>query len=130
MALAGRYAVVSDLFGNTNEVLRAGYTAGVGPYWRPQRTDYATSLTSTGGALTLTPLTNAPYVYLSGQLASSLTINLATTNAWPGATFCVSNNLTLGLATVSLTAVGLPSTNMVSGASKCFAYDGASWRPF
>lgn len=126
----GQYAVVANLYGGTNEVMRAGYTQGFGYYWRPQRTDYAETINTTGGTISLIPLVDAPYVYLApGTLASNLTINLSTAAAWPGATFSVANNLTLGLLNVNVAGTGL-STSMAQGATKTFVFDGSNWRPF
>ena len=130
-AIVGKYAVVTDLFSggtNTNEVMRCGLT-GTAYYWRPQRTDFAANLTTTGGTLALACLVSPPTMFLSGTLASSLTITMGTTNCWPGARFEVANNLTLGLNTATVTGLIAGATKVLGvNVHSTFVFDGAAWQ--
>lgn len=128
----GHYAVVSDLYSgtsNTNEVLRCTLS-GSTYYWRPQRTDFAGSVATTGGTVTYTCFVTPPTMFTSGTLLSNATLTLATTNCWPGATFTIANGNTLGIFGVTVTGLvgGLTKTLGLGGVG-VFTYDGTVWRP-
>lgn len=104
-ANVGQYAVVNDLYSgaaSTNEVMRCSASGSLF-YWRPVRTDYAVTVSSTGGTMTLACLANAPTMFVAGSLLSNITIGTpATTNCWPGAQFTVKNGATLGIFSVNI----------------------------
>lgn len=113
-SITGGLANVSDLYGTTVELMRCNFTSGfsniqgasaAGYYWRPVRTDYSTPISSTGGTLAFSCFTNAPTQFVSGTLALALTVNLSTTNCWPGAQFVFVNNLTLGIFGITVTGL-------------------------
>lgn len=130
----GLYGAVSDLFNgagvNTNEVMRCGLTSTT-YYWRPQRTDYAISTTSTGGSLSLTCLVSAPTQFVSGTFTSTLNMNLSTTNCWPGAQFNIANNATLGIFGLNITGlIGSTTKALGLGVRATAIYDGSVWNIF
>jgi hypothetical protein len=129
-SVVGRLAVVTDLWGSVNEVMRCGFSNGV-YYWRPQRTDYGATTTSTGGSMTLTPLVTAPTLFMTGTLLSNLTITPSTANVWQGARFEIANGTSLGLFGITIGGLigGLTKTLLAAG-RQTLVYEGAAWQPF
>lgn len=129
-ARVGKYARVSDLYGSVDEVMRC-CSNGTSPptyYWRPQRADYAQNSGQTGGAMALTPLVTPPIMFLTGTLASALTITPSAANAWPGCTFEVVSNGVLGLFGITIAGLVGVSVPLVSGGSKLVTFDGTAFR--
>lgn len=115
--LRGQYAVVSDLFGGTNESMRCGST-GTFFYWQPVRANYAATTTATGGTVTLTPLVTAPTLIMSGSLTSALTIALSSTNAYCGEEFNIS---TTG---IGINLLGVTLSGLLGGVTKALGLSG------
>ena len=123
----GQYARVSDLWGSVRSVMTCEYD-GTNYYWRPQRTDYAVSNNSTGGAMTLTPLLTAPTVYLTGSLGANMTITPSATNAWPGAQFEILANGVLNLLGINISGLLGGTLPLLGGGRKIITYTQAGWR--
>jgi hypothetical protein len=128
-AMVYKYARVSDLYGQARSVMICEASAGAF-YWRPQRTDFAAANTSTGGALTLTPLVSAPITILTGGLAAMMTITPSAVNVWPGATFTVVANGAFNLLGINIGGlVGSGTVPLLSGSSRVLTYvAGSGWR--
>lgn len=130
-AILGQYGVVTDLYSgasNTNEVMRCGLS-GSTYYWRPQRTDFAASVTTTGGTATFTCMVNAPTMLTNGTLLSNQTWALSKTNCWPGAQASITNGNTLGIFGLTVTGlVGGLTRTLGLNAQGDFIYDGTDWR--
>lgn len=124
----GKYARVTDLYGAADEVMRCS-SNGATYYWRPQRADYAVSMTNTGGAVALTPLVTPPQIFMTSGITSNMTITPSSTNAWPGAQFSVT---VVGLiqALISVNIAGLvgSSVPLLTGTTKILTYTAAGWR--
>lgn len=125
-ATLGKLCKVSDLWGSvaTTMVCEQDTTGSIGYYWRPQRTDYATATsTATGGSMTLTPLVNAPSIIFKAALVSALTLNLATTDVWPGCRFEITAPSSLGLNLFTIAGLlGGLTTTLLGGAKKTAIY--------
>lgn len=125
-AYLGKYARVSDLYGATDEVMRC-CMSGASYYWRPQRTDYAASQASTGGSMTLTPFVTAPQMQITGTLASALNLTPSSTNAWPGCTFEITMNGTLGLFLATITGLLGGNLSLLAGSTKRLIWTGSGY---
>lgn len=124
----GRLARVSDVYGSVASTLVCE-TDGNTFYWRPQRTDYAVVSGQTTGALTLTPLLSAPVVYLTSTPTGTVTVNLSTTNVWPGATFRIYAPAGISLFGINLSGlVGGGTVPLVQGTDKVVTYTPSGWK--
>lgn len=119
-----QYAVVSDLYGGataTNEVMRCGQT-GTMYYWRPQRTDFSITNSTTSGTVSLTPLLNAPTLVFTGSLLGNISVTPSTQYAWPGASFTVINKGVLGLFGINLTGITGGTLGILAGGQRTIYY--------
>jgi len=130
-AYRGRYARVSDLWGNVQTIMVCEGDAS-GYYWRPQRTDYAPApVAMTSGSMSLIPLVTAPVINLTGTLTGNVTITPSTQNVWPGAQFTVSSNSVIGaLLGINITGlVGAGTVPLLSGGVRTITYfSGSGWK--
>lgn len=124
----GWYAVVSDLWGSVQEVMRCSYDGNT-YYWRPQRTDYAVASTQTSGAMSLVPLVSAPIIALQSTLLGNMTVTPTTTNVWPGCTFTIQAPSGLGIFSLSVSGLvgGLVGT-LLGGSTRTITYTASGWK--
>jgi len=128
-AYLGKYARVTDLYGSADEVMRCS-SNGSTYYWRPQRSDYAVDMNSTGGAVSLVPLVTAPQIFLTANTLTNMTITPSAVNAYPGQQFTVTMTGVIGaLLGVSLQGLIGSSVPLLTGATKVLTYTAAGWRP-
>lgn len=126
--MLGRLARVSDVYGSVSSTLVCE-TDGNTFYWRPQRTDYSIVSNQTSGSMTLTPLLTAPVVYLSATPTSTVTVNLSTANAWPGATFRIYAPAGISLNGINLSGlVGGGTVPLLQGADRVVTYTSSGWK--
>lgn len=123
----GKYARVTDLWGNTDEIMRCS-SDGSTYFWRPQRTDYAQNMSTTSGTTTLTPLVTPPTVVMTGTLLGNVTVTPSSTNAWPGATFTVISNGVLGLFGINITGLIGGTLPILAGGVRTITFTTAGWR--
>lgn len=123
----GKYARVTDLYGNVDEIMRCS-SDGSTYYWRPQRADYAISNASTSGTVSLSPLVTPPQIFLIGSLVGNVTITPSSTNAWPGAQFTVTAAGALNLFSINISGLVGASVPLLTGSSKVLTYTASGWR--
>lgn len=123
----GKYARVNDLWGSVRSVMVCEYD-GTSYYWRPQRTDYATANSSTGGTVTLTPLLTSPTMILTGTLGLGMTVTPSSTNAWPGAQFEVISNGLLGIFSININGLLGGALPLLAGGRRILTFTAAGWR--
>lgn len=125
----GMLAHVSDAWGSVATTLVCENNS-TSYYWRPQRTDFAAPITQTSGTVTLTPLLNAPIIYLTATPTSSVTVNLSTVNVWPGAQFHIYAPATIALNGINIGGlVGGGTVPLVQGSDKIVTYvAGVGWK--
>lgn len=123
----GMYARVNDLWGSVRTVMVCEYD-GTSYYWRPQRTDYATANSSTGGSISLTPLITSPTVIFTGTLGLGMTVTPSATNAWPGAQFEIISNGILGVFSINISGLLGGALPLVAGGRRILTYTAAGWR--
>src|SRR5262249_14824332 len=104
--LVGKYARVTDLFGEKTDLLLCS-NLGSSYYWQPVRTIYAKSASIAGANMTLTPLKSASVMFLTGTLVANRTVQLSETGVWPGCSFEIAMDGTLGLFTLTILGVNL-----------------------
>lgn len=123
-----RYARVTDLFGEKRDLVLCSQVGGV-YFWQPVRATYAKSIAGNVDT-TLTTLKSPSVVFMTANLTANRTVTLSTTNAYPGATFEVAMQGTLGINTLTIAGLALGATvSMILGGRKRFFYDTA-WREF
>lgn len=127
VSYVGMYGKVTDLWGSVRTVMVCDYD-GNSYYWRPQRTDYAVSNASTGGAITLTPLLQAPVQFLTAPLASNMTITPSATNAWPGAQFTITSKGALSIFGITLSGLLGGALSILAGGTRTLTYTSAGWQ--
>lgn len=131
LANLDRYARVTDLFGMKRDLVLAS-KAGSLAFWQPVRPIFATSQPVTG-AMTLTPLKTPSVLYLTGNLPGAVNITLSQSLAYPGASFEIAFDGSLGL--FSLNLIGLYAGGVLSllaGGRRRVFWDlaTASWKQF
>lgn len=124
----GMLAHVNDAWGGASTTLVCE-SSGSSFYWRPQRTDYAATITQTSGTVTLTPLASAPIVYLSSTPTGTVTIALGTANVWPGASFHIYAPATIGVSGITISnLVGGGTVPLLQGSDKIVTWTGSAWK--
>lgn len=126
-----RYARVTDLFGTKRDLVLAS-KVGTMSFWQPVRPIFATSQ-AVSSSMTLTPLKTPSVLYLTGALPASTTLTLSTSFVFPGASFEIAFDGTLGL--FSLNIAGLNGGGLLSllvGGRRRVFWDLAtqSWKQF
>lgn len=126
-----RYARVTDLFGVKRDLVLASM-AGPLAFWQPVRPIFATSQ-AVAASMTLTPLKTPSVLYLTGNLPGNANITLSQSLAYPGASFEIAFDGSLGL--FSLNIIGLNGGGLLSllaGGRRRVFWDlaTASWKQF
>lgn len=125
------YAIVSDLFGEKTDVVLCSKVGGQ-YFWQPTRPEYAGTRVANADLL-LTPLKMPSILFLSGAIAAGLTrtFTLDTNLVYPGASFEIANDATLGLGSILNVSgiLGGSVVSMILGGRKRFFYDGG-WKTF
>lgn len=125
-ALIGKYARVSDLFGDTTDLVLAAQTGALS-YWKPVRPVMAAKKT-VAVDMTLTALKSPSVLLLDGSVGLGTTrkITLATQLAFPGASFRIKQRNTLGtiLGALNVLNVNLGTpVSILTGGTQEFVYD-------
>ena len=126
-----RYARVVDLFGMKRDLVLAS-KVGMMSFWQPVRPIFATSQVVSSN-MTLTPLKTPSVLYLTGNLPGVVNLTLSSTYAYPGASFEVAFDGSLGL--FSLNLVGLYAgavLSLIAGGRRRVFWDlsTGSWKQF
>ncbi|CAO4140730.1 hypothetical protein [Methylorubrum extorquens] len=126
-----RYARVTDLFGIKRDLVLASM-AGPMAFWQPVRPVFSTSR-AVAGSMTLTPLKTPSVLYLTGNLPGNTSITLSQSLAYPGASFEIAFDGSLGLFSFNL--IGLNGGGLLSllaGSRRRVFWDlaTASWKQF
>lgn len=121
-----RYARVTDLFGNTRDLVLAAQTGGVA-YWKPVRPVFAAKMPVTAD-MTLTALKTPSVLLLDGNvpLGTTRKITLSPTLAFPGASFRFKQRNSLGtiLGALNVLNVNLGTpVSILTGGTQEFVYD-------
>jgi len=125
--MTGKYARVSNLFGNTDEVLRCRYD-GVAYRWVPQRQEGNMTLNAPSGTTIVRPLYSPPTVRVTGTITGTASIQPATANAWIGQRLRVIMAGALGLgAGLSITDVTGGAVPLIAGGVKDIEYGPTGW---
>lgn len=127
--ILGRYARVNDMYQTVASVAICE-TDGTTYYWRPQRTDYATTSTQTSGTMTLVPFVTSPVVVLSSSPTGNLNVVASSVNAWPGAQFRIlmPATITLPYAITITGLVGNGTLTALQGRDYVITYTAAGWK--
>jgi len=130
-SMVDRYARVTDLFGDKRDLVLCSQVGG-NYFWQPIRPTYAKSM-SGNQSMTLTALKNPSVLFLTGTLSANRTLTLSTDLAYPGATFEIAMEGTLGL--FGLNIAGLDGGSLLSllfGGRRRVFFDGSSnsWKQF
>lgn len=133
-AIYGQYASVSDLYNNgvagggIDDILRCRFDASNSLYkWTPQREAYNATVSSTGGAMTITPLVTPPTLRITGTLLSNITISPSSTNAYVGQRYRVIMNGTLGVFTATITGLIGSNLTLLGGTTSVVEYGPTGW---
>ena len=126
-----RYARVTDLFGVKRDLVLASM-AGPMAFWQPVRPVFSTSQ-AVAASMTLTPLKSPSVLHLTGNLPGNTNITLSQSLAYPGASFEIAFDGSLGL--FSLNLIGLNGGGLLSllaGGRRRVFWDlaTASWKQF
>lgn len=123
-ANVGKYARVNDLYGSVDEILRCRYD-GVAYRWVAQRTNFNTTIASTG-TINLTPLVTPPTVRLPATLTGNVNLNPVATNASIGDRFRVVTG-GLGIYTVTLTNLIGSNLTLLGNTTRDVEYSAGGW---
>lgn len=115
----GRYAFATDLGGGADTVLCDGTS------WKHIRLGAPFNITATGGTVTVTPLKSAPVLFITGSILTTMTLQLDTTNLYPGYILYVRvpGALTGSLGIKLLGGAVIP---IVGNSTSIFIYDGTA----
>lgn len=128
------YATVTDLFGSKRDKVLASQVDGVA-FWQPVRPVFAKAMTLSGN-VTLTALKSPSVLFVKGSgtagvLTGNVNITLSPTLAYPGASFEIRMDGTLGLFGLNLLGlnIGTPLAILAGGTRRVF-YDQDGWKQF
>lgn len=127
----GRYALVSDLFGEKRDYVLCS-SVGQKYFWQPVRPIYAKSA-SADQNMVLTPLKTPSVLYFTGAPVGTRALNLSTNLVYPGASFELAFDGSLGLGSLTLSGLILGSTlSMALGGRTRVFYDAdaGGWKKF
>ena len=126
-----RYARVTDLFGDTRDLVLASKTGSLA-YWKPVRPVFART-SALSADMTLMPLKSPSVMFLTGAIGVGVTrtVTLSTALAYPGAAFEIRNDMT-GLGSLKLAGLSVGGLlSLLFGGTQRFFYDAASgWKQF
>lgn len=125
-AYLGKYARVSDLYTDSDEILRCCMSGGA-YYWRPQRTDFARSVSTSSGTMNLTPFVTPPQINLTAALTGNMTFNPISTSAWPGCAWDVTMQGLLGVFAATITGLIGPNVPLLTGGTKRIIWNGSGF---
>lgn len=122
----GQYARVSDLYGVVDDIMRCRYD-GTNYRWVPQRPDFVSNVSATGGTVTATPLVSPPTMRLTGTLLSNIVVTPSNTNAYLGQRFRVIQAGTLGLFTSTITGLIGSNLTLLGNTSRDIEFGPTGW---
>ena len=125
-----RYARVTDLFGEKRDLVLAS-RVGSEAFWQPIRPQYAKVINIASANATLTSLKSPSVIVTIGTLLANRTITLSNTLAYPGASFEVGYNGTLGIFGVTIkNEIGSTLASLISGGRKRYFFADGNWQDF
>jgi len=134
----GYYATVTDLFGVKEDLVLCSKFVNGGNtsyFWQPVRPEFAASMSADQNS-SLIPLKTPSILFLTGAILAGVgrTFNLDSVYAFPGASFEIAFDGTLGLGSILNVGglVGGSTVSMVLNGRKRFFYDGTvgGWKTF